>query len=99
MASSTERIRAKLPENFDPARHMIQLMKEIPDAHGEGLEVDSIEDGVAVARRQVAITEVSPNYKSKTKEVRLPRSMKPTAGEKMAVKLADQHRQELVESE
>lgn len=91
MASSTERIRVKLPANFDPARHMTQLMKKITDNHGEGFEVDSIEDGVAVATRQVAITEVSHNDKSKTKEVRLPRSVKPTDGEKMAVKLADQH--------
>lgn len=91
MASSTERIRVKLPGNFDPNRHMSQLMKKITDVHGEGFEVDSIEDGVAVATRQVAITEVSHNDKSKTKEVRLPRSVKPTDGEKMAVKLADQH--------
>lgn len=80
MASSTERIRVKLPANFDPARHMTQLMKKITDNHGEGFEVDSIEDGVAVATRQVAITEVSDNDKSKTKEVRLPRSVKPTDG-------------------
>ncbi|WP_345054254.1 hypothetical protein [Arthrobacter methylotrophus] len=53
-------------------------MKKITDMHGEGFEVDSIEDGVAVATRQVAITEVSHNDKSKTKEVRLPRSVKPT---------------------
>ncbi|QOD05733.1 cell division protein FtsK [Pseudarthrobacter sp. BIM B-2242] len=91
MASSTERIRVKLPPNFDTARHMSQLMKKITDNHGEGFEVDSIEDGVAVATRQVAITEVSHNDKSKTKEVRLPRSVKPTDGEKMSVKLADQH--------
>lgn len=91
MASSTERIRVKLPGNFDPNRHMAQLMKKIADAHGEGFEVDSIEDGVAVATRQVAITEVSHNDKSKTKEVRLPRSVKSTDGEKVAVKLTDQH--------
>lgn len=91
MASSTERIRVKLPGNFDPSRHMTQLMKKIGDAHGDGFEVDSIEDGVAVATRQVAITEVSHNDKSKTKEVRLPRTVKPSDGEKMAVKLADTH--------
>ncbi|MBG0738851.1 cell division protein FtsK [Paeniglutamicibacter antarcticus] len=91
MASSTERIRVRLPEKFDPARHMVPLMKKITDTHGEGFEVDSIEDGMAVATRQVAVTEVSHNIKSKTKEVRLPRSVKPTDGEKMSVKLADQH--------
>jgi len=91
VASSTERIRVKLPDKFDPSRHMAPLMKKITETHGEGFEVDSIEDGVAVATRQVAVTEVSHNDKSKTKEVRLPRSVKPTDGEKMAVKLADQH--------
>jgi len=91
VASSTERIRVKLPDEFDPSRHMAPLMKKITETHGEGFEVDSIEDGVAVATRQVAVTEVSHNDKSKTKEVRLPRSVKPTDGEKMAVKLADQH--------
>lgn len=91
MASSTERIRVKLPANFDPARHMTQLMKKITDVHGDGFEVFSIEDGMAVATRQVAVTEVSHNDQSKTKEVRLPKSVKPADGEKMAVKLADQH--------
>jgi hypothetical protein len=31
VASSTERIRVKLPANFDPPRHMTQLMKKIAD--------------------------------------------------------------------
>jgi len=91
VASSTERIRVKLPANFDPARHMGQLMKKVTEAHGEGFEIDSIVDGEAVATRQVTITEVRQGEKSQTQEVRLPRSVKPTDGEKMAVKLADQH--------
>jgi hypothetical protein len=91
VASSTERIRVKLPANFDPARHMGQLMKKVTEAHGEGFEIDSIVDGEAVATRQVTITEVRQGEKSQTQEVRLPRTVKPTDGEKMAVKLADQH--------
>lgn len=91
MASSTERVRVALPKGFDPARHMKALEKLIGDAHGDGFEIDSLEGGMAVATRQVAITEVHHTEKSKTKEVRLPRTVKPSDGEKMAVKLADQH--------
>lgn len=91
MASSTERVRVALPKGFDPARHMKALEKLIGDAHGDGFEIDSLEGGMAVATRQVAITEVHHTEKSKTKEVRLPRTVKPADGEKMAVKLADQH--------
>lgn len=91
MASNTERIKVKLPGSFDPGRHMTQLMKKIAEAHGDGFEVDSIVDGYAVATRQVTVTEIRENEKSKTKEVRLPRTVKLTDGEKMAVKLADQH--------
>lgn len=91
MAASTERVRVALPKGFDPARHMKALEKLIGDAHGDGFEIDSLEGGMAVATRQVAITEVHHTEKSKTKEVRLPRTVKPADGEKMAVKLADQH--------
>jgi replicative DNA helicase len=70
---------------------MGQLMKKVTEAHGEGFEIDSIVDGEAVATRQVTITEVRQGEKSQIQEVRLPRTVKPTDGEKMAVKLADQH--------
>ncbi len=36
VASSTERIRVKLPPGFDPSRHMSPLMKKITDTNGEG---------------------------------------------------------------
>ncbi|MCU6480141.1 cell division protein FtsK [Arthrobacter sp. A2-55] len=100
MATSTERVRVKLPPTFDPARHMKQVEKMISELHGDGFEIDSIEsvtnaDGtkgqVAVATRQVAITSVSQKGNSKTKEVRLTRGTKPGDGDKMAIKLADQH--------
>lgn len=100
MASSTERIRVKLPAGFDPAKHTRNIELKIAEAYGDGFEIDSIEavtnpDGsqgqVAVATRQVAITEVSHQENSKTKEVRLTRGTKPGDGDKMAIKLADQH--------
>lgn len=85
------RITVKLPDGFDPLRHSKALEKKITDKHGGGFEIDSISEGVAVATRQVTITEVSTNTASRTKDVRLPRTVKPSDGEKMAVKLADQH--------
>lgn len=42
--------------------------EKISEAYGEGFEVDSIEDCVAVATRQVAITEVSHDDKAKTQQ-------------------------------
>jgi hypothetical protein len=86
-----ERVRVKLPAGFDPGKHENALVKKIAEIHGDGFEIDSLEDGYALATRQVAITEVSHDLKSKKKDVRLPRSVKPTDGDKMAVKLADQH--------
>lgn len=91
MPSSTERITVKLPDGFDPSRHIKALEKKISDTYGGGFEIDSISEGVAVATRQVAITEVSTNVAAKTKDVRLPRTVKPSDGEKVAVKFADQH--------
>ena len=100
MASSTERIRINLPAGFQPEKHTKQVEKKIVEKHGEGFEIDSIEtvtrpDGskglVAVATRQVAITSVSQSENSKSKTVRLTRGTKPSDGEKMAIKLADQH--------
>jgi hypothetical protein len=46
VASSTERIRVKLPANFDPARHMDQVTKKIGELHGDGFEIDSLESTV-----------------------------------------------------
>ena len=102
MASSIERVRFKLPAQFDPDRHGTGvILKAVANEHGEGFEIDSIEtseqpDGttryVAVATRHVAIAQVSQtSEKSPTKEIRLPRGTKPSDGEKMAVKYADQH--------
>lgn len=100
MASSTERIRVKLPLGFEPAKHTKQVHLKISETYGDGFEIDSIEtvanpDGskglVAVCTRQVAITQVSHKENSQTKEVGLTRGVKPGDGDKMAIKLADQH--------
>jgi hypothetical protein len=91
MASTTERVKVKLPDGFDASKHEKALAKKIADVHGDGFEIDSLEDGYAIATRQVAITEVSHDLGSKKKDVRLPKSVKPSDGDKMAVKLADQH--------
>jgi hypothetical protein len=45
VASSNEHIRVKLPEGFDPARHIGGLAKKIAEKQGEGFEFDSIVDG------------------------------------------------------
>lgn len=86
-----ERVTVKLPAGFDPAKHENALVKKIAEIHGDGFEIDSLEDGYALASRHVAITEVSHDLESKKKDVRLPKSVKPSDGDKMAVKLADQH--------
>lgn len=100
MASNTERVRVNLPPGFVPEKHTKAVEKKITEIHGEGFEIDSIEsvtrpDGspglVAVATRQVTITSVSQSENSKSKTVRLIRGTKPSDGEKMAIKLADQH--------
>lgn len=50
MASSNEHIRVKLPEGFDPARHIGGLAKKIAEKQGEGFEFDSIVDGASNER-------------------------------------------------
>jgi len=100
----TERVTIRLPQGFDPNRHIKALVAKITEIHGEGFSVDSIDpdEGVAYATRQVAVTEVSAaanghdghsagKSKVSRKEVRLPRGTKPSDGEKVAAKLADQH--------
>lgn len=99
MAANTERITVRLPAGFKAEKHQSIIEKKIAEKHGDGFEIDSIEtrgEGedqhlVAVATRAVAITEVRQAKGSPTKEVRLTRSVKPSDGDKQAVKLADQH--------
>lgn len=99
MATSTERVVVKLPAGFKAEKHQRAIEKKIAEKHGEGFEIDSIESRgegeeaymVAVATRAVAITEVTQAKGSPTKEVRLTRNVKPSDGDKQAVKLADQH--------
>lgn len=97
-----ERITIKLPDGFDPGRHAVALAQLIEKQHGDGFEIDHIdpEAGTATASRQAAITEVTErktdkpvggNRTSRSMEVRLPRGTKPTDGDKVAAKMADQY--------
>ena len=89
-----ERITLRLPDGFDPSRHLKALEKLVSDKHGDGWEIDSIDPvaGTAFATRQVAVTEVDAGEKTEERfEVRLPRGTKPSDGEKVATKLEDQH--------
>lgn len=92
--SSIERISIKLPPGFDPARHHGALVKLIAQKHGDGFEIQHIDpaEHVAVATRQVAITEVTAAQKTTNSfEVRLARGTKPADGDKVAAKLEDQN--------
>jgi hypothetical protein len=94
MAGSIEQVSVKLPVSFDPARHHGALVKLIAQRHGEGFEIQHIDPAemVAIATRQVAITEVTAAAKNKDSfEVRLARGTKPADGEKVAAKLEEQH--------
>ncbi len=90
----TERITIRLPDGFDPAKHLAALEKLVAKRHGDMFEVDSIDPvaGVAYATRQVAVTEVAASEQMAERfEVRLPRGTKPADGERIAAKLEDQH--------
>lgn len=91
---ATERVTVHLPEGFDPARHMPALEHKITEAHGDGWEVDSIDPGqrIAYATRRAATIEVSaPSDTADRIEVRLPRGTKPSDGDRVAIRLEDQH--------
>jgi hypothetical protein len=51
MASTTERVRVKLPAGFDPDKHTKALQTKITEINGPGFKIDSIEDGYAVTVR------------------------------------------------
>ena len=89
-----ERVSVKLPDAFDATRHHAALEKLIAQKHGDGFEIQHIDpaERVAVATRQVAITEVTAAAKSKDSfEVRLARGTTPGDGDKVAAKLEDQN--------
>lgn len=91
---SIERVSVRLPPGFDPSRHHGALVKLIAQRHGDGFEIQHIDpvQRVAVATRQVAITEVTAAVRAKDSfEVRLARGTRPTDGDKVAAKLEDQH--------
>lgn len=89
-----ERIDVKLPDGFDPAKHVDSLTRKIIEKHGAGWEIDNVNIGAntATASRNVAVNEVQSNAdNSETIEVRLRRDTKPADGDKMAAKLESQH--------
>lgn len=89
-----EQVSVKLPPAFDATRHHGALVKLIAQKHGEGFEVQHIDPVllVAVATRQVAITEVTAATKEKDSfEVRLARGTTMSDGDKVAAKLEDQN--------
>ena len=88
-----ERISITLPPGFDPARHRASLERLIAEKHGAGFEIDSIDPQrlTATATRQAAITEVTESDSRESFEVRLARGTKPSDGDRLATRLADQH--------
>ena len=89
---ATETVNVRLPDGFDPKKHIRALEKRIADHYGEGFEIRTINVKLreAVAVRQSQITEVSDDT-GETLEVSLPRGLKPSDGDKTATHLEDQH--------
>ena len=91
---STEKITFKLPPGFDPQTHLAALEALITERHGPGFDIDFIDPkaGVASASRHVAVTSVSAaTDRLSLREVRLPKDTKPSDGEKIAAKMADEY--------
>ena len=86
-----ERVIVKLPDGFDPARHMKALNASISERYGDGFEVDSIdvESQKAYATRQGQVAEVSVGKTSIT--VHLPKGTKTGDGERIAARMAEQN--------
>lgn len=91
--SRIERISVKLPSGFDASKHQGALEKKIAEIHGSGWEVTGINtaENTATAERHVQISEVQESEQTETIDVRLPKTVKPSDGEKMAAKLEDQY--------
>jgi hypothetical protein len=92
---TTEKVTYRLPSGFDPQSHLRALERLIAEKFGEGFEIDFIDPvaGVATASRHVAVTSVSMTSTSQgaSREVRLPKDTKPSDGEKVAAKMADEY--------
>jgi hypothetical protein len=89
---ATERVSVKLPDGFDPNRHIAALKRKIGEAH-EGFELSHIDmqAGYAYATRESAILEVAENVETETFEVKLPKGAKPSDGDRQAARLEDQY--------
>lgn len=87
-----ERLKTLLPIGFNPDKHSFMLPKVVARTHGEGWEIESIDmiGGFAVVTRHAAIVQVASTSNRNVKEVRLPRTAKPTEGERFEIKLCDQ---------
>lgn len=99
---ATERVTITLPAGFDVNRHTQALVKLVAEKHGDGFEIDHIDPVgmTATASRQATITEVTARPKtiggSKSEradsfEVRLPKGTKPSDGDRISAKMADQY--------
>jgi hypothetical protein len=91
----TEKITVKLPPEFDPQRHLDRLLAQIVKEHGPGFEIDFIDpdERTAVATRHVAVTSVSATSTkiNAVREVSLPKNTRPSDGEKVAAKMAEEY--------
>jgi len=89
---TTERVSIKLPEGFDPNRHLDALRRKISDSY-EGFELTHVDPkaGVAYATRETMVTEVAEGIETETFEVRLVKGTKPGDGDKTATRLEDQY--------
>lgn len=95
--SRIERVRVKLPRQFDDTskKHMEALQALIAKEHGEGFEIESIDlaESVASATRQVQVMQVVQETAAgrDVQQITLPRSTKPSDGDKVAARLEDAH--------
>ena len=93
-STKMERVRVKLPPGFDERKHLPALMKKVGDTYGPGFDLDSIDpdEGVAHLSRQAAATTVTVStLKPDSFDVKLSRGTKPTDGDKIATRMADQY--------
>lgn len=92
--ASIERVKFELPPGFDLSKHRQALESSLSKLHGEGFTIESISpaEGTGSATRQVEIVEVTePGTASTTKDLRLPRGVKPSDGDKFAARFEEQH--------
>lgn len=88
-----QRITVKVPASFDPKRHADTLIKQIAEqAGGDGWALDTFdpEKNEATASRAVSVTQVRASSAT-SMSVSLPKEAKPSDGERIGKRLADQY--------